>query len=419
MNRIVLYLAALLSACAVASCSSENSIGSDTSNDAPIETPIPGGTEKTVSWGDSRETVLDLVSGNPEESDGNLFYRDANGGMTVYGFTNDALSSVIVLQNENIANKSFINWITSGYSLLGGISEESDVYVNEETNTLMQIRRMEIDKKAYKAFISIPIAGDAGSETNESYYSVATDYHLITLVNGGQYRRLLAHVAPKGSLQTVEWMSENPSVASVDDYGYVFPESVGETDIIATSVYGVSDKCHVVVINVPDDAVDMGYGVYWAKTNYEANSPEEVGTKLRWGREGRETYDDDQNLRLEDDQVYIGTNGVWRTPTKDEIKSLRDNSTWSNTTINGVKGRNIKSKKTGETIFLPITTDSSSSNYRGTYWTSTCYMRAISYSYYLIFTTTGDSLGSDFCKIKDASQSQYMAVRPVYYLPEE
>ena len=65
-------------------------------------------------------------------------------------------------------------------------------------------------------------------------------------------------------------------------------------------------------------------------------------------------------------------------PTVDEFEELINNCTWEWTTLDGVNGYNVTSKKTGNSIFLPITgfryyADTQFRSIMGVYWTSSLY----------------------------------------------
>ena len=140
--------------------------------------------------------------------------------------------------------------------------------------------------------------------------------------------------------------------------------------------------------------VDLGLSVNWATCNVGANKPEGYGGYYAWGETdeketlgwtnyrfrvsgGENTYyngdvrinkynwldasgvvDNKAILDLEDDVAHVLWKGNWRMPTPDEFNELRDyrNCTWTWTTLNGVKGNLITSKKPGyegRSIFLP------------------------------------------------------------------
>jgi hypothetical protein len=91
-------------------------------------------------------------------------------------------------------------------------------------------------------------------------------------------------------------------------------------------------------------------------------------------------------LQDADDVAYQKTLGKFRMPTKAEFQELKDNATWTSTTINGVKGYKVTSNVAGYTdryIFLPCggRYESNSRVKEGTYgyfWSRT---RSTNYDY--------------------------------------
>ncbi len=86
-------------------------------------------------------------------------------------------------------------------------------------------------------------------------------------------------------------------------------------------------------------------------------------------------------LDPEDDVAHVKLGGKWRMPTDAEWAELRNtnNCDWLWTTINGVNGRLVTSKKTGNSIFLPAAGYRNGDNLNragsnGRYWSSTLNM---------------------------------------------
>ncbi len=137
---------------------------------------------------------------------------------------------------------------------------------------------------------------------------------------------------------------------------------------------------------VAHDYVDLGLSVKWATCNVGATKPEEYGNHFAWGEtQPKSIYDlstykwsedgtaytltkyntgntfgmiidDKTQLELIDDAAAANWGGNWRMPTTEEQKELYEHCTWTWTTINGVNGYEITSKKSGYTsksIFLP------------------------------------------------------------------
>ena len=133
--------------------------------------------------------------------------------------------------------------------------------------------------------------------------------------------------------------------------------------------------------------VDLGLSVKWATFNVGASKPEEYGWYYAWGETERKTdyswstykycngssstltkYCNDSSygnngftdtkttLDPDDDVAHVKWGGDWRMPTEDEFLELFLNCTLTWTTLNGVNGYRVTSKKTGYTdrsIFLP------------------------------------------------------------------
>lgn len=140
----------------------------------------------------------------------------------------------------------------------------------------------------------------------------------------------------------------------------------------------------------PNDCVDLGLSVKWAPFNVGATKSEEHGDYFAWGetkpksssydwstykyckgsentmtkyctdsRDGYNGFTDNKTvLDPDDDAAHVNWGGDWRMPTKSEFEEFSEieNCTWTWTTINGVNGYKIVSKKTGfdgNWIFLP------------------------------------------------------------------
>ena len=144
-----------------------------------------------------------------------------------------------------------------------------------------------------------------------------------------------------------------------------------------------------------EEYVDLGLSVKWAKCNLGASKPSDYGSYYAWGESepkaeytwatykwmqagqsdemhitkytiadgqtegiwydagGKFIGDHKTTLEAADDAAIANLGSPWRMPTIDEIQELRDNCTWTWTTQNGVKGYEVKSKKNGNSIFLP------------------------------------------------------------------
>ena len=173
--------------------------------------------------------------------------------------------------------------------------------------------------------------------------------------------------------------------------------------------------------------VDMGNGLKWATCNVGAENPWNYGDYIAWGETATKssynysTYrwmefgrsslyyitkytfaDGETEARWYNGGTFIGDHwdgvehrdyasydyaddaarqrlgGTWRTPTAAEWTWLRENCSWSWTTLNGVNGMIVTSNANGNQIFLPAAgylyeTDLIDCGIYGYYWSSSLY----------------------------------------------
>lgn len=163
--------------------------------------------------------------------------------------------------------------------------------------------------------------------------------------------------------------------------------------------------------------VDLGLpsGLKWATCNVGASSPERYGSYFAWGETSTkreyswENYtfrldgngyvnkkrqyvnnvtfskyntdpshgsvDNRTRLELSDDAASVNWGSSWRVPTDQEWMELRKECTWTRTKQGGTEGYLVKSKKNGNSIFLPAAgyrrqENLSETGIRGEYWTA-------------------------------------------------
>ena len=140
----------------------------------------------------------------------------------------------------------------------------------------------------------------------------------------------------------------------------------------AAGIGGSTDKVEYVDLGLPS-------GNLWAKCNLGASSPEAYGDYYAWGEvEPKQEYtksnhkwykegapsqgftkynNEDGKLTLEDedDAVIQKLGNGWRTPTLADFRELTNQkyTTIEKTTLNGVAGYQITSKKNGKSVFIP------------------------------------------------------------------
>ena len=98
------------------------------------------------------------------------------------------------------------------------------------------------------------------------------------------------------------------------------------------------------------------------------------------------------NLSKAHDAASANWGSTWRMPTKAEIDELVENTTTEWTTRNGVKGRLVKSKRNGNSIFIPAAcsrrgTELYLASELGGCWSSTPYESRANYAYELLFSS--------------------------------
>ncbi len=169
--------------------------------------------------------------------------------------------------------------------------------------------------------------------------------------------------------------------------GYMMSD--GETSSNASSTININGHT----------AVDLGLSVKWATCNVGATSPEGYGDYFAWGetttktsytRDNSKTYDKSMGDIGGDSRYDTATanwGSGWRLPTESEFQELIDNCTWTWAKLNGVKGYEVKSKKNGNSIFLPaagyrlVDTPYGQGSY-GRYWSSTPFDTCNAYGLY-------------------------------------
>ena len=170
-----------------------------------------------------------------------------------------------------------------------------------------------------------------------------------------------------------------------EEYGEVYPEKT--LPAVDTTTTATSQQNTTKTYNINKNAiqaVDLGLSVKWGSCNLGANKPHEYGYYYAWGEtspKGKYTWDTYQYckgtevsltkynslaaygkidrktvLEFSDDAVSTNLGSSWRIPTEKELSELLNNCTWKWTTINGVHGYIVTSKKQGYTnnsIFIP------------------------------------------------------------------
>ena len=148
-------------------------------------------------------------------------------------------------------------------------------------------------------------------------------------------------------------------------------------------LYKAETKTFTTPAPLEPSLVDLGLSVKWASFNLGASKPSEYGGYYQWAgtkdvsdtgiyldrnncpyytnlgwTKYNSTVDNKTVLEAMDDAATVALGGKWRIPTNEEWMELlnTDNCSWTWTTIDGVNGYKVQSKKPGYTdnwIFLP------------------------------------------------------------------
>lgn len=176
-----------------------------------------------------------------------------------------------------------------------------------------------------------------------------------------------------------KWATMNIGAKAPEEYGDYF--AWGATEPLYDPGYAQEDpQTHW------KDGKESGYT--WVNTPYQTANATSSSTKwTKYLGSTTSSYKDpsatDANalktvLDPEDDAAHVNWGGSWRMPTRAEQDELLENCTWTWTTLNGVNGYKIQSKKSGYTdkwIFLPAAGYRDVSNLHdvgldGDYWSS-------------------------------------------------
>ena len=200
---------------------------------------------------------------------------------------------------------------------------------------------------------------------------------------------------------------------------------MNKISLMILSMMLVGTVCHAKVTATNNDeggsngveAVDLGLSVKWANMNVGANKDSGFGSYFAWGEIKPKKYyswntyvwskentqflvkysvtDRKTQLDPSDDAAHATWGGDWRMPTVDECEELvdPDKCAWEWMTKDGVNGYKVTGKKTGNSIFLPITGFRfyDSVQFRainGVYWTSTLYTASPSKAWCIEFNFT-------------------------------
>ena len=269
------------------------------------------------------------------------------------------------------------------------------------------IAYVKLDDILYKAepktFTTASIQASVTAEASKIRYYSATISGLLTVQPEGSFSKS-AVLYYSSSENTLEGLKSNglkktlrlgadgsysetlSSLSSSSSYNFVVVAKVDNVEF-------VSSIGNFTTPAPPEPSrVDLGLSVKWASFNLGASKPTEYGGYYQWaGTENVSdtniylslmncpyhtgsssssgwtkyntessygTVDNKTVLEAKDDAASVALGGKWRVPTDAEWSELinTDNCSWTWTTIDGVEGYKVQSKKSGYTdkwIFLP------------------------------------------------------------------
>ena len=302
-------------------------------------------------------------------------------------------------------------YVFKNWTLNGNVVSTQNPYTATVTANSVYVANFE---KTYTISVS---SGEGGTATASK-----------SSVQGGGSVTLTA--TPNEGYSFVNWTVDGVEVSKENPYTTKITEDVEYKA-------NFKDKCN------GHAYVDLGLSVKWATCNVGATTPEGYGNYYAWGETTPQTtydwstykycngewnrmtkycidseygrVDNKTTLELSDDAAHVNWGGSWRMPTLAEQEELMDtnNCTWTWTTQNGVEGYKVRSRKNGNSIFLPAAgyrynSDFYGAGYDGGYWSSSLYTIDNACAYYLSVDSSGEAWNYNLGRCRGRS------VRPVF-----
>ena len=229
------------------------------------------------------------------------------------------ISGTLTVQSEGTFNNSAVLHYSSSESTLEGLRSNG----KRKTLTLDE-------DGSYSATLS-----SLSSSTSYNFVVVAEvdDVEFVSII-----RNFSTIAPPEPSLVdlglSVKWASFNLGASKPSEYGGYY-QWAGTENVSDTGIY-----------------------LDWSNCPYHTGSSSSSGWTKYNTESSYGTVDNKTVLEAKDDAASVALGGNWRIPTDTEWTELRntDNCSWTWTTIDGVKGYKVQSKKPGYTdnwIFLP------------------------------------------------------------------
>lgn len=214
----------------------------------------------------------------------------------------------------------------------------------------------------------------------------------------------------------------------------------------ATDTQDAHAISHFILHNVGGyDYVDLALpsGTLWATCNIGATKPEDYGSYFAWGETETKTiynwdtykytndggktfttYNTNSEYGAVDSKISLDpTDDVaakmwghgWQMPTNSDINELRsvDHCIWTKTTINGIVGYVVKSKRNNNSIFLPLggyidESVNTGRNYSGCYWSSSLNAQSVWTAHNMVI----DNSNFLFCNLRYYGRNIRAVLKP-------
>lgn len=397
-----------------------------------------------INWSDGRECVYLAIPGDEPKVVELEGYCD--------GYKPEIEFIAYVDENLLTAGKSYDIWyfghsqqLDSAYvSLVDGNKIEGSIA--KQTGRLEDLGYSHIASTSVKAVmengeVKLPLVGtlknrmaiallDLENLTTGLFGSaVNTDYTLEYNAETGRYEfnviedeNASIETEPAEGISYIAFLPNDNNKVELEgkkcghSYKYVFFNGIKENKIY----YRLDENENMTSLTWDGKAygyqyVDLGLpsGLKWATCNVGASYPYERGSYYAWGETNSKAEYTEQNSltyrktmndisgNVEYDAARANWEGVWRMPTRDEMKELFDNCIFEEIHFNGVYGYKVVSKINANSIFLPI--NRQWANYED-YWSST---PTTTYRASIL------SIGTGFRRIEDKSRYYGICIRPV------
>ncbi|MGM9793438.1 MAG: Ig-like domain-containing protein [Candidatus Cryptobacteroides sp.] len=259
----------------------------------------------------------------------------------------------------------------------GSFSKSAVLYYSSSERTLVGLKSNGIKKT-----LTLGAYGSYSETLSSLSSSTSYNFAVVTKVDDVEFTSIIGNFStlapPSGSVElgvSVLWASCNLGASKPSEYGGYY-QWAGTTDVSDTGIY-----------------------LDWSNCPYHTGSSSTSGWTKYNTDPSYGTVDNKTVLEAMDDAASVALGGKWRMPTYEEWDELRntDNCSWTWTTIDGVNGYKVQSKKSGYTdnwIFLPAAGNRHNDDLNmvgtfGYYWSSSLYTDYPSNAYLRIFNSSG------------------------------